>query len=124
MAENKNDNKNDKKYPWTAKRVIAILAIIALVAIYVIALITAVTTDAENGSLFRFCIAMTFVVPIMAWIGIFLAGFFQNRHTIASFDLLNSNPKEREKMEAAIEKAREDGVLTGKAAEKAEKTEQ
>lgn len=101
------DKSTKKKYPWTAKRVIALLAVVLLVGLYAALFVSALLSRPGTGQLFRFCLGMTIAVPIFAWIAIFAAGYLTHRHTIASADILNSNPKEREKMEEAVQRQQE-----------------
>lgn len=100
--QQKEQEKNKKKYPWTAKRVIALAAILLLVGLYVLLLVSALLSGPGTGKLFRFCLGMTIAVPIFAWIAIYAAGFLTHRHTIASPDILNSNPRSRKKIEDAL----------------------
>lgn len=69
---------------------------------YVAAFIAALLSSPGSGRLFRFCIGMTIAVPIAAWLLIYAIGWFSNRHTIASVDLLNSNKEARKEMEQAL----------------------
>jgi hypothetical protein len=102
QKQQKEQEKNKKKYPWTAKRVIALAAILLLVGLYALLLVSALLSGPGTGKLFRFCLGMTIAVPIFAWIAIYAAGFLTHRHTIASPDILNSNPRSRKKMEDAL----------------------
>lgn len=94
--------KRQKKYPWTAKRIIALTAVVLLAALYVLLFLSALLSRPGTGRLFRFCLGMTIAVPIFAWIAIYAVGFLTHRHTIASPDILNSNPAQRKKMEDAM----------------------
>lgn len=92
----------EKKYKWTAKRVIALIAIFLLVGVYVAAFVSAITSSPDSPQLFRFCIGMTIAVPIFSWIAIYAVGYLTHRHTIASMDILNSNKKARKEMEEGV----------------------
>ena len=96
------ENKMEQKAPWTAKRVAAIIGIVLLVALYVITFVSAFLGSEGAGRLFRFSLGMTIAVPIFLWILIWCVGKFRNRHSMASLDILNSNPEERRKMEEAV----------------------
>ena len=103
----RSDRGESKKYPWTAKRVIALAAIILLVCLYLAALVSALFTRPGAARLFRFCLGLTIVVPIFAWVLIFAVGFFTKKHTIASVDLLSSSEEARKEMTEARQKAAE-----------------
>lgn len=98
---------NDKKdaggkAPWTAKRVAAVAGIVLLVGLYLLTFISACIGTESSGKLFRFSLGMTIAVPIFLWIFIWCVGKLTNRHSMASMDILSSNPEERRKMEEAI----------------------
>ena len=98
---------NDKKdaggkAPWTAKRVAAVAGIVLLVGLYLLTFISACIGTESSGKLFRFSLGMTIAVPIFLWIFIWCVGKLTGRHSMASMDILNSNPEERRKMEEAI----------------------
>ena len=100
-----NDNKNTgNRSPWTLKRVAAIAGIILLAGLYLLTFISACIGTESTGKLFRFSLGMTIAVPIFLWIFIWCAGKFTGRHTMASMDILNSNPEERRKMEEALQR--------------------
>lgn len=103
-GSNKQQKTEEKKYPWTAKRVAAVVGIVLLVAMYLITFISACIGTESAGRLFRFSLGMTIAVPIFLWIFIWCIGRFQNKHNMASLDILSSNPEERKKMEEAIQK--------------------
>ena len=98
---------NDKKdaggkAPWTAKRVAAVAGIVLLVGLYLLTFISACIGTESSGKLFRFSLGMTIAVPIFLWIFIWCVGKLTNRHSMASMDILSSNPEERRKMEEAV----------------------
>lgn len=95
---------NQKKYPWTVKRVAAWVAIIVLVAMYVVTFILACLSSPKAQTAFRAALFCTIFIPVACWIFIFLWGFFTNRKTIASFNLMNSNKEARQEMEEAVRK--------------------
>ena len=100
----KGQNTGGDKYPWTAKRIAAVIGIVLLAAMYVVTLISALIGTESAGRLFRFSLGMTIAVPIFLWIFIWCVGRFGNRHNMASLDILSSNPEERKKMEEAVQK--------------------
>lgn len=53
---------------WTLKRIIAVLAIVLLVGLYVATLIAALMSAPGKGELFRFCLIMTVVVPVLSYL--------------------------------------------------------
>jgi len=104
-GNNTSDNNGaEKKYTWTAKRVAAVIGIVLLVGLYVLTFISALIGTESSGRLFRFSLGMTIAVPIFLWIFIWCIGKLQNKHNMASMDILSSNPEERRKMEEALRK--------------------
>ena len=87
---------------WTAKRIIALAAVILLLGLYIVTFFAALTTDADSGRLFRFCLGMTIAIPIFAWIAIWAVGVMSHRHTIASMDILDSSETARKEMEEGL----------------------
>lgn len=118
MSDDKKDSEKKRKAgepaPWTAKRFIALAAIIFLAGLYVLTLVAALFTDSAHPALFRFTLGMTIAVPIFAWILIYAIGLFTKRHTIASPDILNSSPGERQRMEQALRRHAEDQSADGR----------
>ena len=64
----------------TAKQIAAIVCIVLLAALYLITLLSAIFA-------FPGCLICTVAVPILLWIFIWLYGQFEQKHTIASFDI-------------------------------------
>lgn len=92
---------------WGLRRIIAVIAILLLVGLYLVTFILAVAGNENSAGMLRFCFGMTIFVPLFSWVMIWCAGYLTHKKTIASLDLLDSNPAERERMEEAI--AREMG---------------
>ncbi len=69
---------------WTPKRVCAILVIIFLVFIYVATLVVAIVWPGNGGKLFAMCLFATVVVPIVAYIYIWIYSKITGKQTIAS----------------------------------------
>lgn len=104
----KHDSNNKHSHPplqQTAKRIIAWIAIVLLLGMYIATFVSALLSRPGTGDLFRFCLGMTIAVPIFAWIAIWAVGVLTHRHTIASMDILNSNPEARKEMEDAVQNA-------------------
>ena len=68
----------------TAKQIAAIVCIVLLAALY---LITAIFAFPGWQRLFSGCLICTVAIPILLWIFIWLYGQFEQKHTIASFDI-------------------------------------
>ena len=66
-----------KKYKWTAKRIIALIAVILLAGLYIVTFISACLSSPGSERLFRFCLAMTIAVPLIAWILLWAVGKFR-----------------------------------------------
>ena len=75
-------NNNEKK--WTPKRICAILIIIFLVLLYVVTLIVAIINPDDGGRLFALCLFATVVVPIVAYLYIWMYTKITGKKTIAS----------------------------------------
>ena len=91
------------------QRIAAIAAIVLLVGMYIVTFVLAVLGDERSTRLLRFCFGMTIFVPIFLWVVIWCVGFLRHKKSIASLDLLNSNPEERRKMEEAVAKEMDKG---------------
>lgn len=90
---------------WNLRRVAALSAIILLAGLYLVTFFLAITGDERSAGLLRFCFGMTIFLPIFIWVIIWCMGALRNRHSMASLDILNSNPEERRKMEEAVSEA-------------------
>lgn len=101
--EKPNAGASGQKAPWTVKRIAAVAGIVLLVAMYVLTLVSALMGTPGAARLFRFSLGMTIAVPIFLWIFIWCVGKITGKDNMASLDILNSNPKEREKMEKALQ---------------------
>ena len=71
----------------TAKQIAAIVCIVLLVALYLITLLSAIFAFTGWQRLISGCLICTVAVPILLWIFIWLYGQFEQKHTIASFDI-------------------------------------
>ncbi|MDO5132980.1 MAG: hypothetical protein Q4D81_08355 [Eubacteriales bacterium] len=104
--KNLNDqNKDGKNY---FRRVAAMLAIVLLAGLYILTFILAVLGDERSTQLLRFCFGLTIFLPIFLWVVIWCVGFLRHKRTMASLDILNSNPEERRKMEEAAANVQKD----------------
>ena len=90
----------DKK--WTPKRICAILIIIFLVLLYVITLVVAIVSPKDGGRLFAMCLLATIVVPIVAYIYIWIYGNITGKKTIASVPKVSS-PEDEQKTDPSEE---------------------
>lgn len=97
----------------TARRIVAWIAILLLAGMYIVTFIAALLSSPSASGLFRFCLGMTIAVPIAAWLLIYAIGWFSHRHTIASVDLLQSNPEARREMEEALQRQNPEGGAAG-----------
>lgn len=74
----------ENKNKWTPKRICAILCIIFLVMIYLGTLIAAIVMPESGSRLFAICLFATVVVPIVAYIYIWIYSKITGKRTIAS----------------------------------------
>ena len=74
----------ENKNKWTPKRICAILCIIFLVMIYIGTLIAAIIMPESGSRLFAVCLFTTVIVPIVAYIYIWIYTQITGKKTIAS----------------------------------------
>ena len=74
-----------------AKRIAALIAIILLAALYVVTLIVAIFDQSASGNLFKICLVCTVVVPVLAWIFIWIYGQMTGKKTIADLNLMQDS---------------------------------
>ncbi|MGN0432041.1 MAG: hypothetical protein ACI4EQ_06760 [Lachnospiraceae bacterium] len=74
-----------------AKRIAALIAIILLAALYVVTLIVAIFDQSASGNLFKICLICTVVVPVLAWIFIWIYGQMTGKKTIADLNLMQDS---------------------------------
>ncbi|MBP1586731.1 MAG: hypothetical protein ILP17_13710 [Lachnospiraceae bacterium] len=74
----------ENKNKWTPKRICAILCIIFLVMIYLGTLIAAIVMPESGSRLFAICLFATVIVPIVAYIYIWIYTQITGKKTIAS----------------------------------------
>ena len=94
------------------RRAAAIIAIVLLVGLYLVTFVLAVAGNENSARMLRFCFGMTIFVPLFAWVMIWCVGYLRHKKSMASLNILDSNPEERQRMEEAI--AREAGKEDGK----------
>ena len=90
-----------KKRYTPLQRALAVIAIALLAGMYLLTLVFSLLSSPFADRMFRACLGLTIFVPLAAWITIWAVGVLTHRETIASPKVLNSNPEERRKMEAA-----------------------
>ena len=74
-----------------AKRIAALIAIILLAALYVVTLLVAIFDQSASGNLFKICLICTVVVPVLAWIFIWIYGQMTGKKTIADLNLMQDS---------------------------------
>lgn len=105
MGTSSEQNKNTKT--GRARQIAAIIGIVLLAGMYVVTFISACIGSDASGRLFRLSLGMTIAIPIFLWIFIWCIGVLTHKGSMASMDILDSNPEERAKMEEAIHKMQE-----------------
>ena len=86
--------------------------IVLLVGLYLVTFVLAVAGNENSARMLRFCFGMTIFVPLFAWVMIWCVGYLRHKKSMASLNILDSNPEERQRMEEAL--AREIGQEDGK----------
>ncbi len=94
------------------RRAAAVIAVVLLVGLYLVTFVLAVAGNENSARMLRFCLGMTVFVPLFAWVMIWCVGYLRHKKSMASLNILDSNPEERKRMEEAI--AREAGKEAGK----------
>ena len=94
------------------RRAAAVIAVVLLVGLYLVTFVLAVAGNENSARMLRFCFGMTVFVPLFAWVMIWCVGYLRHKKSMASLNILDSNPEERKRMEEAI--AREAGKEAGK----------
>ena len=94
------------------RRTAAVIAIVLLVGLYLVTFVLAVAGNENSARMLRFCFGMTIFVPLFAWVMIWCVGYLRHKKSMASLNILDSNPEERQRMEEAL--AREIGEADGK----------
>lgn len=75
----------------TPKQIAALLCVFFLIAMYLVTFLIACLDLGDSGRLFANCLLATIALPILLWIYIWLYGIYQNRHNMASLDILHSD---------------------------------
>ena len=91
----------ENKNKWTPKRICAILCIIFLVTIYLGTLIVAIFAPEAGGKLFAMCLFATVIVPIVAYIYIWIYTQATGKRTIASRPEVPGEKEARDSAEVA-----------------------
>ena len=89
---------SEKKAKWTAKRIVAIIAIVLLVGMYVGTFFVALFYPADAASLFGACLMATVVIPVLAWVFIWLYGQITGKETIADLKILQTGDMADDKL--------------------------
>jgi hypothetical protein len=84
------------------RRFAALACVILLAGLYLVTFVLALLGNEKSTGLLRFCFGMTIFVPLFIWVVTWCVGTLFHKKTIASVDLLNSDPEERQKMEEAV----------------------
>lgn len=92
----------------SVKQIAALAAVILLAALYLITLLLALFDTSASGALFRLCAICTVVIPLFAWIFIWIYGQVTGKKTIADLNLMQ-DPPYREKESAAAEEVEAEG---------------
>lgn len=90
------------------KQIAALTAVVLLAALYLITLLLAVFDTSASGVLFRLSAICTVVIPLFAWIFIWIYGQMTGKKTIADLNLMQDPPhKKGEGTSAEAAKAKE-----------------
>ena len=81
----------------SVKQIVALTAVVLLVALYVVTLLLAVFDTSASGFLFRLSAICTVVIPLFAWIFIWIYGQMTGKKTIADLNLMQDPPHRKEK---------------------------
>lgn len=95
------------------RRAAALAALVLLAGLYLVTFFLALLGDERSARLLRFCFGMTIFLPIFLWVVIWCVGYLRHRKTIASLNILDSDPGERARMEEAVARALEEQEKNG-----------
>lgn len=76
----------EKKYTKT-QRVLAMAVVIIIFLLYLSTLVLALLKYSWAKDMFKIALGCTLVLPILAWLYIWLIGKVTHKHTIADFDI-------------------------------------
>ncbi|MDE5801698.1 MAG: hypothetical protein K2I22_02140 [Lachnospiraceae bacterium] len=79
----------------SVKQIVALTAVVLLVALYVVTLLLAVFDTSASGFLFRLSAICTVVIPLFAWIFIWIYGQATGKKTIADLNLMQDPPHKK-----------------------------
>lgn len=85
----------------SGKQIAALAAVVLLTALYLVTLLLAVFDSSASGVLFRLSAICTVVIPLFAWIFIWIYGQVTGKKTIADLHLMQD--AHQEEKEAAKE---------------------
>lgn len=91
------------------RRAAALVGIVLLAGLYIVTFVLAVAGSERTAGMLRFCFGMTIFVPLFVWVIMWCAGRLFHKKTMASLDILDSNPEERRRMEEALARESETG---------------
>lgn len=78
----------------SVKQIAALIAVILLAALYLATLLLAVFDTSASGVLFRLSAICTVVIPLFAWIFIWIYGQVTGKKTIADLHLMQDAPQD------------------------------
>lgn len=79
----------------SVKQIAALTAVVLLAALYLITLLLAVFDTSASGVLFRLSAICTVVIPLFAWIFIWIYGQMTGKKTIADLNLMQDPPHKK-----------------------------
>ena len=86
-----NDTNQEKRKKRTPKQIAALICVVLLVSMYLVTFVVACLDLGDSGRLFANCLLVTIALPILLWIYIWLYGIYQNKHNMASLDIMHSD---------------------------------
>ena len=84
------------------RRIAALAAVILLAGLYLVTFFLGILGDERSAQLLRFCFGLTIFLPIFLWVVIWCVGYLRHKKSMASLNILDSDPVERERMEEAV----------------------
>ncbi len=79
----------------SGKQIAALAAVVLLAALYLVTLLLAVFDSSASGALFRLSAICTVVIPLFAWIFIWIYGQVTGKKTIADLNLMQDVHQEK-----------------------------
>lgn len=87
MNNTSNIENNQQHTHSKSQRIAAILCLILIALLYLCVLVLTFINSEASRNVLKIALGATFVLPLLAWVYIWLIGHLIHKHTIADFDM-------------------------------------